>query len=191
MRSGGPELQAAVDAPNPATCRPPVSNLAQALQAHGRYPSAVDQLANALWEGREWNDGAAKTPAFQPFSACAESERSHCVKWAVAKLARMIFVAIRRLRPKVSYMIQQSDLPDTIAIFPLSGALLRAAPRGCRCTSLKPRYLQMIEDWPETPGRLNGMVQPNVVPGREGPGLQTIGCAGRITQFSLNRGRAL
>lgn len=42
----------------------------------------------------------------------------------------------------------------------------------------------MIEDSLKTPGRLIGMVQPNVVPGREGPGLQTIGCAGRITQFS-------
>jgi Lon protease-like protein len=28
------------------------------------------------------------------------------------------------------------------------------------------------------------MVQPNEVPGREGTGLHTIGCAGRITQFS-------
>ena len=48
----------------------------------------------------------------------------------------------------------------------------------------EPRYLQMIEDSLKTPGRLIGMVQPNVVPGRDGPGLQTIGCAGRITQFS-------
>ncbi len=42
----------------------------------------------------------------------------------------------------------------------------------------------MIEDALKTSGRIIGMVQPNVVPGREGPGLQTIGCAGRITQFS-------
>ncbi len=42
----------------------------------------------------------------------------------------------------------------------------------------------MIEDTLKTDGRLIGMVQPNKVPGREGPGLQTIGCAGRITQFS-------
>ena len=59
-------------------------------------------------------------------------------------------------------MIKRSELPDTIAIFPLSGALLLPRSR-----------LPLI-----------GMVQPNVVPGRSGPGLQTIGCAGRITQFS-------
>jgi Lon protease-like protein len=48
----------------------------------------------------------------------------------------------------------------------------------------EPRYLQMIEDALKTEARLIGMVQPNPVPGREGHGLQTIGCAGRITQFS-------
>ena len=80
-------------------------------------------------------------------------------------------------------MIQQSDLPDTIAIFPLSGALLLPRSR-LPLHIFEPRYLQMIEDSLKTPGRLIGMVQPNVVPGRGGPGLQTIGCAGRITQFS-------
>jgi len=42
----------------------------------------------------------------------------------------------------------------------------------------------MIEDALKTDHRLIGMVQPNAVPGREGHGLHTIGCAGRITQFS-------
>ena len=42
----------------------------------------------------------------------------------------------------------------------------------------------MIDDALKTSSRLIGMVQPNVIPGREGPGLQTIGCAGRISQFS-------
>ncbi|EEB86010.1 LON peptidase substrate-binding domain-containing protein [Roseobacter sp. GAI101] len=80
-------------------------------------------------------------------------------------------------------MIKQSELPDTIAIFPLGGALLLPRSR-LPLHIFEPRYLQMIEDSLKTPGRLIGMVQPNVVPGREGPGLQTIGCAGRITQFS-------
>lgn len=48
----------------------------------------------------------------------------------------------------------------------------------------EPRYLQMIEDALKTDARLIGMVQPNAIPGREGSGLHTIGCAGRITQFS-------
>jgi len=80
-------------------------------------------------------------------------------------------------------MIKQSELPDTIAIFPLGGALLLPRSR-LPLHIFEPRYLQMIEDSLKTPGRLIGMVQPNVVPGRDGPGLQTIGCAGRITQFS-------
>ena len=48
----------------------------------------------------------------------------------------------------------------------------------------EPRYLQMLDDALKTPERLVGMVQPNEVAGRGGIGLQTIGCAGRITQFS-------
>jgi Lon protease-like protein len=42
----------------------------------------------------------------------------------------------------------------------------------------------MLDDALKTPERLVGMVQPNEVAGRGGIGLQTIGCAGRITQFS-------
>lgn len=80
-------------------------------------------------------------------------------------------------------MIKAGDLPDTISIFPLSGALL--LPRARLPLHLfEPRYLQMLEDSLKTPERLVGMVQPNEVPGRTGPGLQTIGCVGRVTQFS-------
>ncbi len=80
-------------------------------------------------------------------------------------------------------MIKQTELPETIAIFPLAGALLLPRSR-LPLHIFEPRYLQMINDALKTDSRLIGMVQPNVVPGREGPGLQTIGCAGRITQFS-------
>ncbi|WP_201722336.1 LON peptidase substrate-binding domain-containing protein, partial [Sulfitobacter sp. HI0040] len=80
-------------------------------------------------------------------------------------------------------MIKQSELPDTIAIFPLAGALLLPRSR-LPLHIFEPRYLQMVEDALKTPGRLIGMIQPNEVPGRNGPGLHTIGCAGRITQFS-------
>lgn len=48
----------------------------------------------------------------------------------------------------------------------------------------EPRYLQMIEDAIKTDARIIGVIQPNAVPGRQGHGLHTIGCAGRITQFS-------
>jgi Lon protease-like protein len=80
-------------------------------------------------------------------------------------------------------MIIKADLPDTIPIFPLGGALLLPRSR-LPLHIFEPRYLQMIEDALKTSSRLIGMVQPNVVPGREGHGLQTIGCAGRISQFS-------
>jgi len=49
----------------------------------------------------------------------------------------------------------------------------------------EPRYLSMLDDTLKTPERLIGMIQPNRVPGRNGgTGLHTIGCVGRVTQFS-------
>ncbi len=80
-------------------------------------------------------------------------------------------------------MIKPADLPETIAIFPLGGALLLPRSR-LPLHIFEPRYLQMIEDAIKTDARLIGMVQPNAVPGRDGHGLHTIGCAGRISQFS-------
>ncbi|MEW9919921.1 LON peptidase substrate-binding domain-containing protein [Marimonas sp. MJW-29] len=80
-------------------------------------------------------------------------------------------------------MITPTELPDKIAIFPLAGALLLPRSR-LPLHIFEPRYLQMIKDALKTEERMIGMVQPNAVPGREGHGLHTIGCAGRITQFS-------
>jgi Lon protease-like protein len=80
-------------------------------------------------------------------------------------------------------MIHAGQLPQTIAIFPLTGALLLPRAR-LPLHIFEPRYLQMLEDALKTPTRLIGMIQPNEVPGRAGSGLQTIGCAGRVTQFS-------
>ncbi|WP_299401007.1 LON peptidase substrate-binding domain-containing protein [uncultured Roseobacter sp.] len=80
-------------------------------------------------------------------------------------------------------MIKAAELPDTIAIFPLPGALLLPRAR-LPLHIFEPRYLQMLEDALKTSTRLIGMLQPNEVPGRGGNGLQSIGCAGRITQFS-------
>ncbi|MDV4144840.1 MULTISPECIES: LON peptidase substrate-binding domain-containing protein [Shimia] len=80
-------------------------------------------------------------------------------------------------------MFKVSDLPGTIPIFPLPGALLLPRSR-LPLHIFEPRYLAMLDDALKTPERLIGMVQPNEVPGREGPGLQSIGCVGRVTQFS-------
>ncbi len=80
-------------------------------------------------------------------------------------------------------MAKFSDLPETIAIFPLPGALLLPRAR-LPLHIFEPRYLQMLDDCLKTTERLIGMVQPNEVPGRDEKGLQRIGCAGRLTQFS-------
>lgn len=80
-------------------------------------------------------------------------------------------------------MIKVTDLPGTIPVFPLPGALLLPRAR-LPLHIFEPRYLQMLDDALKTPQRLIGMVQPNEVAGRNGHGLHTIGCAGRVTQFS-------
>lgn len=79
-------------------------------------------------------------------------------------------------------MIRPADLPDTIPVFPLPGALLLPRAR-LPLHIFEPRYLAMIEDCLKTPTRLIGMVQPRETPAGE-KRLQAIGCAGRLTQFS-------
>ena len=84
-------------------------------------------------------------------------------------------------------MIKPFDLPNIIPVFPLAGALL--LPRARLPLNLfEPRYLQMFDDALKTDNRLIGMVQPNEVEGRDDIGLHSIGCVGRITQFSETEG---
>ncbi|KFE34021.1 LON peptidase substrate-binding domain-containing protein [Thioclava atlantica] len=79
-------------------------------------------------------------------------------------------------------MLKQGDLPDTIPLFPLPGALLLPRAR-LPLHIFEPRYLQMIEDCMKTRTRLIGMIQP--LKGPEGQRhLNAIGCAGRLTGFS-------
>ena len=79
-------------------------------------------------------------------------------------------------------MMSQADLPGTIPVFPLPGALMLPRAR-LPLHIFEPRYLQMLEDALKTPQRLIGMVQPNPLPGRE-TALHSIGSAGRVSQFS-------
>jgi len=84
-------------------------------------------------------------------------------------------------------MIKPFDLPNIIPVFPLAGALL--LPRARLPLNLfEPRYLQMFDDALKMDDRLIGMVQPNEVEGRDDIGLHSIGCVGRITQFSETEG---
>lgn len=79
-------------------------------------------------------------------------------------------------------MIKPGDLPETIPLFPLPGALLLPRAR-LPLHIFEPRYLAMLEDALKTPERLIGMIQPR--PARKGARqLAMIGCAGRVTGFS-------
>lgn len=80
-------------------------------------------------------------------------------------------------------MMKAIDLPDTIAVFPLPGALLLPRAR-LPLHIFEPRYLQMLDDTLKTSHRLIGLIQPRVVPGGGEGRLQAIGCAGRLTGFS-------
>jgi uncharacterized protein len=77
-----------------------------------------------------------------------------------------------------------SELPETIPVFPLAGALLLPR-RPLPLSIFEPRFLAMLDD-ALSGERLIGMIQPS---GDEdaadvSPELCAIGCAGRITQFA-------
>src|SRR5207244_10700859 len=77
-----------------------------------------------------------------------------------------------------------ADLPRTIPVFPLAGALL--LPRGQMPLNIfEPRYLAMVDD-ALAGSRLIGMIQPDAAhPGSEArPHLYSVGCLGRITQLA-------
>ena len=76
-----------------------------------------------------------------------------------------------------------ADLPETIPVFPLPGALLLPRAR-LPLNIFEPRYLAMLEDTLKTGHRLIGMVQPVAVSeGQETTRLHQVGCAGRVTAF--------
>lgn len=79
-------------------------------------------------------------------------------------------------------MLKAADLPDTIPLFPLPGALLLPRAR-LPLHIFEPRYLAMLDDVLKTQTRLIGMIQP----WEDSAGtshLHAIGCAGRLTAFS-------
>jgi Lon protease-like protein len=76
------------------------------------------------------------------------------------------------------------ELPDTIAVFPLTGVLLLPRAR-LPLNIFEPRYVAMIDDALASPGRMIGMIQP-LEPERTGfiPPLHGVGCLGRIAGFA-------
>ncbi|RWN31091.1 MAG: ATP-dependent protease [Mesorhizobium sp.] len=77
------------------------------------------------------------------------------------------------------------DLPSTIPIFPLEGALLLPGGR-MPLNIFEPRYLQMVDE-AIAGSRLIGVIQPSLDGALRGDGepeLCNVGCAGRIIAFS-------
>jgi len=80
-------------------------------------------------------------------------------------------------------MINPADLPDTLPLFPLSGAVLLPRAR-LPLHVFEPRYLAMIDDCLKSEKRLIGMIQPRGDTNAAQPALALVGCAGRVTSFS-------
>ncbi|MGF9694931.1 LON peptidase substrate-binding domain-containing protein [Rhizobium sp. 0TCS1.26] len=80
--------------------------------------------------------------------------------------------------------VKREDLPETIPVFPLTGALLLPAGQ-LPLNIFEPRYLAMF-DAALAGERLIGMVQPALSEPGEGsrPALAPVGCIGRITSFA-------
>lgn len=92
--------------------------------------------------------------------------------------------------PRNPFETSFDRLPDTLPIFPLTGALLLPGGR-LPLNVFEPRYLAMVSDALGRQ-RLIGMVQPRTPGGFAGDGLsegngpppvQQVGCAGRIASF--------
>jgi uncharacterized protein len=77
---------------------------------------------------------------------------------------------------------EPADLPKTIPLFPLAGALL--LPRtDLPLNIFEPRYLLMIEQAMKSE-RVIGIIQPQDSSDNAKPALESVGCAGRITSYS-------
>lgn len=77
---------------------------------------------------------------------------------------------------------EPSDLPKTIPLFPLAGALL--LPRtDLPLNIFEPRYLLMIEEAMKAE-RIIGIIQPQGSSDSSKAALEAVGCAGRITSYS-------
>ena len=92
------------------------------------------------------------------------------------------------VRSRLSFEPGFADLPRTMAIFPLTGALL--VPGGRMPLNIfEPRYLAMTRHALAQPDRLIGMVQPKQrgverkLDPEVQPEVERVGCAGRIIAF--------
>lgn len=78
--------------------------------------------------------------------------------------------------------LKPDDLPGSVPVFPLSGALLLPAGQ-LPLNVFEPRYLAMF-DAAMSGNRIIGMVQPALTEGPDAANLSQVGCLGRITSFA-------
>ncbi len=84
------------------------------------------------------------------------------------------------------YLSDNTNLPKSIPIFPLPGALLLPKSR-LPLNIFEPKYLKMLEDVLGSQDRLIGMIQPVSNDGNQDPQikrLKKVGCAGRVVSFT-------
>ena len=83
--------------------------------------------------------------------------------------------------------MKKKDLPNKIAIFPLSNFII--FPRtNVPLNIFEPRYIQMLDDAMKG-NRLIGIVQPKKTGDLKKPNLYDVGCAGKITSFNETEDR--
>ena len=85
---------------------------------------------------------------------------------------------------KSPFVASFEDLPNSLPIFPLPGAVLMPHAE-LPLNIFEPRYLNMINDAIGS-HRMIGMIQPDAGAG-DGEAICQVGCAGRITQFRESR----
>ena len=85
----------------------------------------------------------------------------------------------------MTYFSDINDLPKSIPIFPLAGALLLPKAR-LPLNIFEPKYLKMLEDVLGNQNRLIGMIQPlSIEEGKpQNFELNKVGCAGRVVSFN-------
>ena len=78
--------------------------------------------------------------------------------------------------------MKKEDLPNKIAIFPLSNFII-FPKTNAPLNIFEPRYIQMLDDAMKG-NRLIGIIQPKKTGDLKKPNLYDVGCAGKITSFN-------
>ena len=140
-------------------------DLAMALVGKGDQAGRDRHAARALPAGPGVERGGGQGAALQDFRQPGAEERGGAAGPAPPQLDDLL---LRPARGRgMGRKFSLADLPETIPIFPLPGALLLPRAR-LPLNIFEPRYLAMLEDTLKTPHRLVGMIQPCGGPEGEG-----------------------